>query len=486
MHTEKINNFLIFITSLYFSALISLINENLYDLLIGLLTIIFCTWIFYFSKKINTLSILTKFIFIIITLYYPFSLNFKITTPGVLTSILNTNRSEAIEFLNILNFYDLLFYATSFVFFIIYTVTKIKSKNKKKEILIILSLIYFYAIVDDSLSKIKNIYKTYSDYTKEINKIITSKNKKDNWEILKKTEQKDVVVVIIGESVNKNYLSIYGSEYETTPFLDKTLGTFYMNNVSPAGFTIESIPRYLAITRDNDIEYETNAVALANKAGYKTYWISNQGYAGDYETATSLISAKSDYVIYKNIFRHRFDYHESHSSNDFNLLKDFNEKIKENYKKVIFLHMLGSHNDFCKRVNDYGIKYETSLGKDFNCYLSSINLLDKFIENIYKKLKLENQKFSIIYFSDHGLHQVKTNNQIKLFHGDRSKENFDVPLFILRHNDNKKTFITETTSGFNFLHIFAKELGVETRNLKVHHPIKVLSQNKFIDYDDLP
>ena len=292
-------------------------------------------------------------------------------------------------------------------------------------------------------------------------------------------------MVIIGESVSKKYLSVYGYTQPTTPFLNTVKGTFYQNFISPAGYTALSLPRMLALTHNyNDIEYETNVVTLAKKAGYTTHWYSNQGLVGKFETANSLISVRSDFIKYMNIYRHKEYYPENNLSSDFKLLENLKD-INFKKKNVIFLHMLGSHSDFCNRLKDYKLIQYLEHGKNFNCYLSTINLLDDFTNQIYNTLIDKKTNFSIIYLSDHGLQLIGSHNDLNLIHGDKSRQNFDVPFFILRDNDTKKIFIDEPTSGFNFLHIFAKELGVETRNLKVHHPIKVLSQNKFIDYEKL-
>ena len=91
------------------------------------------------------------------------------------------------------------------------------------------------------------------------------KNKPDNWAITTQKQKKDTVIVIIGESVSRKYLSVYGYTENTTLFLKKVNGKFFSNYISPAGFTALSIPRTLALSHNNIISYENNAISLAKK-----------------------------------------------------------------------------------------------------------------------------------------------------------------------------------------------------------------------------
>lgn len=472
---------------LYFALIICLVNTSNYDFIIKSITYIFTFCILFTARVYSITFILSCITITFISIYYPFSIYFKISHPGVFESILQTNHQEAKEFLSIINYKFIIFYIISALMFYNYT-HKNKIPVKKINMLITLFIsIYFYLILDESLHKIKEIKENYTNYKIEIKKINEFKNQKDTWEIKSLSPKKDIILVVIGESVKRKYLSIYGSKYNTTPFLNKSNGDFYTNYISPAGFTTLSIPRTLALTnlKDNSLEYGNNIISLAKKAGYTTYWISNQGFTGTYETPTSSIAAKSDHIIYKNIYISNTYYPHTHKSNDLTLIEEFKNIPKSDTRKLIVLHMLGSHADFCKRLDSYELKHETTFGKKFNCYLSTINLLDHFIEKLNNELKKTKNSFSIIYFSDHGLNEITSGKDIDLIHSDRFKDNFDVPLFILRNDDTQQKFIKEPTSGLNFINIFAKELGVETNNLNDKHPIKVLTQNQWVDYNQL-
>ncbi|KMV66844.1 hypothetical protein AI29_16415, partial [bacteria symbiont BFo2 of Frankliniella occidentalis] len=44
---------------------------------------------------------------------------------------------------------------------------------------------------------------------------------------------------------------------------------------------------------ETKVTVNNNVVALANKAGYDTYWISNQGFFGEYDTPSTVIAMRA-------------------------------------------------------------------------------------------------------------------------------------------------------------------------------------------------
>lgn len=483
---KKYNLYIFFGCGLYLSFFINLFNDN-QRIISNLISIISLFFIYTLAKK-NRLFYIPLFIttFLLI-LYYPASIYFDITKQGVFLSTLETNKSEVFEFISSLTHHDYLIVLFSLFILVLhsYTATQLHSliKNKYLTYIFLILFSYIYSINDQISLNLFKIYNLYENYSNELNKINDAKNQPDTWNIISKQPSKETIVVIIGESVTKKYLSVYGYTDNTSPFLNNINGRFFSNYISPAGFTALSIPRTLATSQNNNINYENNAIALAKKAGYKTYWISNQGFIGEHDTAISMLASKSDYISYQT----DQDYI-SNKSDDLKLLDIFNSINKNHEKKVIFIHMLGSHPDFCTRLHDYKVVFSNVYGKNFNCYLSTIHKLDYFISNIYNNLIANSQSFSLMYFSDHGLKNSSNNlNKIRLIHDDTHQDNFDVPFFILRDNDQQHEVINKKISGFNFLDYFSEEIGVTTGNLSNNHATqrKVLSGGELIPYGNL-
>ncbi|MGE8607335.1 MAG: phosphoethanolamine transferase, partial [Acinetobacter baumannii] len=399
---------------------------------------------------------------------------------------LETNKTEAFEFIHSLTLHDYLIVFSSTLILYLHGYIPYKNhfiKNKYLASFFLLLSFYTYSINDQISLNISKIYKLYESYSSELNRINDAKNKPDNWITTSQKQTKDTIVVIIGESVSRKYLSVYGYTENTTPFLKKVNGKFFRNYISPAGFTALSIPRTLAVSHNDIISYENNAISLAKKAGYKTYWISNQGFIGEHDTAISMLASKSDYISYQT----DRDYI-SNKSDDLKLLDIFNSINKNYEKKVVFIHMLGSHPNFCARLHNYNVVFSSTYGKNFNCYLSTIHKMDYFVSNIYRTLKKNRQGFSLIYFSDHGLKNSSNDiHKIQLIHDDTHQDNFNVPFFILRDNDQQHEVIDQKISGFNFLNYFAEEIGVTTLNLSNDHDTqrKILSGGILIPYSNL-
>ena len=82
------------------------------------------------------------------------------------------------------------------------------------------------------------------------------------------------LVLIISESVNKQHMSLYGYERNTTPFLDDRRDLYVFKDcVTPAVLTVDAVP---ALFFNEDDTKDLNLITLLNKLGYETVWISNQ------------------------------------------------------------------------------------------------------------------------------------------------------------------------------------------------------------------
>ena len=69
----------------------------------------------------------------------------------------------------------------------------------------------------------------------------------------------------------------------------------------------------------------------------------------------------------------------------------------------------------------------------------------------------------MMYFSDHGLSYInKDTAGAYLTHGDKTRENYDVPFFILDKNQTDKATVPVRRSGLRFLETFAQWLKIRT------------------------
>ncbi|EHZ6874384.1 phosphoethanolamine transferase, partial [Providencia rettgeri] len=304
---------------------------------------------------------------------------------------------------------------------------------------------------------------------------------KSNWGVstIKKNEKLyDDYILIVGESVRRDYMGIYGYPINNTPFLSHTNGTIVDGLTAPGTNTISSLR--LMLTSPNITEwtpnYGLNFIDLAQSAGFKTYWLSNQGFIGEYDTPVSFIAARSTIKKFMKIGAYN-----SSNSSDFKLLdlfkKELNTAVSKNQKRLFVIHLYGSHPDTCARIEDFENKHLTKDDKytNISCYVASIEKTDQLISKIYDTLKKQenknNRSFSILYFSDHGLSHNLVDNKIKMSLSGSSTKILNIPLIKISSDDKGRNYIKSKKSGLFFTEGLANWLGINNAKLKGNYSL---------------
>lgn len=122
-----------------------------------------------------------------------------------------------------------------------------------------------------------------------------------------KTQDSLNIVIIVGETLRKDYMSCYGYSLTTTPSLDSILNTgdiiAYTDVVSPAINTVASLTKVLTYqtndTDDNWLDYPALNKVLS-QAGYWVDWVSNQENSGAFIEPLGTIAKLSDSYEYVN------------------------------------------------------------------------------------------------------------------------------------------------------------------------------------------
>lgn len=422
---------------------------------------------------------------LVATLYFQSGYIYGHPNIGIIASLLETNRRESIEFLLAVPLKVWLLNITLIMVFIYYFL-RIKIIFKWEFSAILLGCVCFYF---SSLSVfIAHIYRSTDHYIVQMNALKNSIHQVADWTILSAKPRYKTYVLIVGESMRKDYMSAYGYPIETTPFLAKTPGILVNGYLSTASHTAVSLPRTLGISHGLDLHPVNNIITLANAAKMKTIWLSNQGFIGKYDTAVSAIAVHSSeqQFLKKGNFL-------TNNTSDYALLPLFKQALAQPYKgsKLIVLHIMGSHENFCVRIKKdiYGLK-----DKDLSCYLSTYNQTDTIIKSVVNDLKATKQSYSLVYFSDHGLNNVSTvKGQTQLVHGDLYKQNYEVPLIEIASDIHQHTTLKKQISAFDFMSIFSNWIGVKTTQipaLNVYqlpqlNNIQVLSGNKMVPFSSL-
>ena len=216
--------------------------------------------------------------------------------------------------------------------------------------------------------------------------------------------QKGIYVLVIGESLTKDHMSLYGYARQTTPWLDKftknsnviAFQNAYANHthtVPALSFALSEKNQY------NNLELEKVAsiIDVAEAAGYKTYWLSNQLKYSLCDTPINIIGASADTSKWINT---NTGDKLSTSFYDEKLL-DFIPQNDATDKALIVIHLMGNHNLYQDR---YPIEFHKFSGSNdsIDTYDNSILYNDYVIKKIYERM-VKNPNFkALVYFADHG------------------------------------------------------------------------------------
>lgn len=385
---------------------------------------------------------------------------------GIIASVYQTNHNEALEFLSVVQ-YKYIIYALvllslcAYYFYKLPQLYRFKFPRYLAAILIVLNIFNLF-FVQTARAIIK--------YKQEETVLYEGQEVKPDWKVEQVSYPYDNQIVIIGESVQRNYLSLYGYPEKTTPFLDRMPVTVVDDYISASANTATSLPRTLAyVDGDKKIHSSMNVVTLANQANYNTIWISNQGFVGKNDTNISKIAIHA-----KHQFFLKSGNYMSEDIDDEHMLTILSNQLKKykGEKNIIFIHMMGSHPDACERLFNSPRLYPTKT-EPMNCYLSSINKLDSFIEKVYRQLEKSKRSFNITYFSDHGM----TVTDSGIYVDNDRKANYQVPFVTLSSDAHSKQHLSKSLSGFQYLDIYANMIGVKTPLLDSEKSLKAIPNN---------
>ena len=198
-----------------------------------------------------------------------------------------------------------------------------------------------------------------------------------------------------------------------------------------------------------------NILQLAQKAGLRTFWISNNNSGWTADISPLIIQAQY------------FDKKKAEQMYDDELLPKFEISLTkgghgDGAHNLFVLHLNGQHEPYCAKLR--GKPKFPKLPGNIGCYLQSVYEGDQLLERITQILQPYGS-WSLMYFSDHGLVSYGGNS---LYHADNSRhfrQAFEVPMLKISSDDTQRTIIRARKSGFNFMYAFAEFIGVQEKHL---------------------
>jgi glucan phosphoethanolaminetransferase (alkaline phosphatase superfamily) len=213
---------------------------------------------------------------------------------------------------------------------------------------------------------------------------------------------------------------------------------------------------------DNKPQYQDNFVTLANRAGFQSWWFSNQGQIGEYDTAIASIAKRADEVH----FLKSGDFEADKNTRDEALLK-MTEQVFSTHRtqpQLIVLHLMGSHPQACDRTQGKYAEFVQS--KETSCYLYTMTQTDQLLSKLYTQLQNTGDSFSMVYFSDHGLAFKERGKQVQyLAHDDAFQQNFQVPFMVISSDDKSHRIVKARRSANDFLSFFSQWTGIQAKEI---------------------
>ena len=243
--------------------------------------------------------------------------------------------------------------------------------------------------------------------------------------------EKQTYVILIGESANSMHFSCYGYPRNTCEFTNEFADHILSFSKVRSQFaqTMPSLEKVLSFA-DNahpDLVYTKGSlIDYFKQAGFKTYWLTNQ-----YALNDTIITAMTTHADYNKCFNYSGMKRFEKAGIDGDLLPDIQKIINnEDERKVIFVHLIGSHAAYVNRYPSEFKHFTDKMPKKLsetnhqflNTYDDSIRYTDWILAEVIKLLKEKEGINYMLYFSDHGEDVFDTNTTKLLGHSELANE----------------------------------------------------------------
>lgn len=230
-----------------------------------------------------------------------------------------------------------------------------------------------------------------------------------------------VVVLMVGESLRPDHLSLNGYERETTPLLARRSNLYSFPDVPSCGpFTRDAVPCVLtraSYKAPEESRKETSLISIFRRQGFSTIWIDMQGATSSvFDTSVTALIDEAEYNVIFNT-----DPLLPYKPDDTilplldNALKDYPGRT------LIVTHMMGSHWPYAMRYPEAFARFTPTCSETtpligdmrmtsdmaacdnaalINAYDNTVLYTDYVLDETMKRL--EGRPALVLFTSDHG------------------------------------------------------------------------------------
>ena len=250
------------------------------------------------------------------------------------------------------------------------------------------------------------------------------------------------IVLIIGESLQRGHMSLYGYGVRTTPLLEglEASGNLikFSDTISPYATTNQVLMRLLNFSNYESERQKAwfrslSIIDMFSLSGYRTFWISNQEAFGAHALSAKSAADRADgetFLSKSNL------YETVRIKPDGALLPLINQaKAGQSERNFYVIHLIGNHMDYSLRYPegfgkfseaDVKAKLTSDQKKVIAYYDNSVLYNDFVINEIFKIFSAEDSL--IVYLSDHGENLYENG---RLGHGMESRFSYEIPLLFI-------------------------------------------------------
>lgn len=467
------------------------------------------------SRKPNLIKLLLIPFIIGGTIDIGYAISFGgVFTTATLEAVFNTDTSEALEYAASYASVPLAVIISAYWLILLlifqylhFNVSATKAKTSFLVLGVILSLTAGYRItimqkyhdtIPGVLGSMPSYYRGNIGLQQEINlrKDLIANTSVDVT--LEQEQESQTYIFLIGESINRNHMSVYGYHRNTTPLLKQLNENIVVFNNVVSSHAQTNASLRVALTsataeQGNEYRKALSIIDTANMAGFKTWWISNQ------QPLRATLASIADQADETQFISNDYQGVEVNRYDGF-MLPYIEEALADEAKhKVIFIHMMGSHAQYANRYpkdfnhfsdnNVQAYEEDLSQGKidSINQYDNSVLYTD-FVVNETLVLLKENSAHikALTLFSDHG-EEIYDKINVKGHSPDNVTANMiEVPLitwvseeFELTKPSRYRTMHDNRNEGFrldNLFHYANQLMGISSSHIT---PSKSLASQDF-------
>lgn len=219
--------------------------------------------------------------------------------------------------------------------------------------------------------------------------------------------EKEIYVLVIGETSRADNWQLFGYPKHTNPRLSRRQGLLaFPKTLSESNTTHKSVPLMLSwVSAGNfgDSIYTAKSVISAfNESGYRTAFLSNQGRNHSF---IDFFAREAQTTVFLTD-----DHHSHYDAELLTLLRRFIDQSPSR-KLFIVLHTYGSHFNYRDRYPADASVFRpdanteaNAMNRDqlLNAYDNTIAYTDALLDNVISILESENCNAAMVYLSDHG------------------------------------------------------------------------------------